>query len=80
MHTPASCAQLRRELEWIPMKAVRKRADLRYQTVAAVAEDVRRYLRHETISAHPAGAVYTLAKFARRQRTVMAASVVGCCR
>lgn len=39
------------ELELIALKALQKPTDLRYESAAALAEDLERYLRHEPISA-----------------------------
>ncbi|MBC8106963.1 MAG: serine/threonine protein kinase, partial [Anaerolineae bacterium] len=36
--------QLQRELEWIPLKAMRKERAERYATAAELADDVRNYL------------------------------------
>ena len=47
---------LRGDLDAIVAKALKKNASERYATVTALADDIRRYLRHEPISARP----YTL--------------------
>jgi serine/threonine-protein kinase len=44
-----------RELEWIALKCLQKPPDLRYQTAAALAGDLERYLAGEPISARSAG-------------------------
>jgi eukaryotic-like serine/threonine-protein kinase len=64
---------LRGELDWIVMKAIEKSKDRRYSSAAEFASDVDRYLRHEPVTARPATAAYRLAKFARRNRGLVAA-------
>ena len=60
--------RLRGDLDTIVAKAMKKDPAERYSTVAALAEDVRRHLQHETISARPDSATYKAAKFVRRHR------------
>jgi serine/threonine-protein kinase len=69
--------RLRGDLDNILLKALKKDAAERYATVAAFAEDLRRYLAHEPVAARPDTVGYRVAKFARRNRgAVIAASVV----
>jgi eukaryotic-like serine/threonine-protein kinase len=58
-------------------KALRKDAVDRYATVAAFADDLRRWLRHEPISARPQSLGYRARKFARRNRAAALAVVAG---
>jgi serine/threonine protein kinase len=44
LRTAELVRRLRGELEWIPLKAMRKEPQHRYQTAIALAEDVRNYL------------------------------------
>jgi len=68
---------LKSELEWIPMKAMRKEPAARYQTAIALAEDVRAYLDGRPISAAPETTGYRLKKYVQRHRgPVIAASLV----
>ena len=60
--------ELRRELDWIPMKALRKDRSQRYDSPADLAKDVRRYLNGEALDAGPESAGYRLRKFVRRYR------------
>jgi serine/threonine protein kinase/tetratricopeptide (TPR) repeat protein len=64
---------MRGELDWIVMKALEKDRNRRYDTPAAFAQDVERYLRHEAILARPPSVAYRLAKFVRRHRTAVLA-------
>lgn len=59
---------LRGDLDWITMKAIEKDRARRYATPTELAEDVRRYLNHEPVTARPASAIYRLQKYARRHR------------
>jgi eukaryotic-like serine/threonine-protein kinase len=64
----------RGELDWIVMKALEKDRNRRYETAAAFAADVERYLKDEPVQACPPTAWYRLRKFARRHK---AAFVTG---
>jgi serine/threonine-protein kinase len=67
---PERLGQLfRGELDWIVMKALEKDRNRRYDTVADLAADVRRHLRHEPVQACPPSALYRLRTFARKNRT-----------
>ncbi len=59
---------LRRELEWIPLKAMRKDRRERYGSATALAEDVRRYLAGEPLVAGPESVRYRATKLLRRHR------------
>ena len=64
------------------MKCLEKDRDRRYETAAALARDVERYLRDEPVLAGPPSAWYRLRTFARRNRAALAAisvsSATGC--
>jgi tetratricopeptide (TPR) repeat protein len=68
-----------REIDWIVARAMAKDPAERYSTVAALSDDVRRWLRHEPVDAGPRTATYHLRKFVRRHRLVViaAASIVA---
>jgi serine/threonine protein kinase/tetratricopeptide (TPR) repeat protein len=63
---------LRGDVETIVGKAMKKRPDERYASVAEFAEDVRRYLHHQPIGARPDTLRYRTGKFIRRQRGPLA--------
>ena len=67
--------QLRGDLDTILAKALKKAAAERYGSVAALAEDLQRYLRHEPVSARPDTLVYRARKYARRHRAGLAVAV-----
>jgi eukaryotic-like serine/threonine-protein kinase len=66
--------QLRGDLDTIVAKALKKRPEERYPSVTALGEDIRRYLRHEPISARPDTLAYRARKFVRRNRAAVALS------
>ncbi len=72
-------AKLRRELsgdlENIVQKALKKRPEDRYATVAAMADDVQHYLQGEPVLARADSAWYRLGKFAQRNRLAVGAAV-----
>ena len=69
-------AALRGDVETIVAKAIEKEPKRRYQSANEFAADIRRYLSNEPIEARPATVRYQLAKFARRNRVVVAAAGV----
>lgn len=67
--------QLRGDLDNILARALKPWAAERYPTVTALAEDLRRHLRHEPVSAQRDAVGYRAAKFVRRHRGGVAAAV-----
>jgi tetratricopeptide (TPR) repeat protein len=65
---------LRRELDWVVMKALEKERNRRYESAGAFAADVRRYLEDEPVQACPPSVGYRLRKFVRRNRGKLAAT------
>jgi serine/threonine protein kinase/tetratricopeptide (TPR) repeat protein len=61
--------EVRGELDWIVMKALEKDRGRRYETAAALAADVQRYLSDEPVQACPPSALYRFGKLARRNKT-----------
>lgn len=62
---------LQGDLDTIVGKALKKDPQERYSSVTAMADDLRRYLKHEPISARPDTLGYRTAKFVRRNRLVV---------
>ncbi len=58
--------QVRGELDWIALKCLEKDRSRRYETAAALAEDVRRFLNDEPVQARPPSRAYRVRKFVRR--------------
>jgi len=54
------------DVETIVFKALRKDREQRYQSVAELAADIRRYLADKPVLARPPSAMYQIRKFARR--------------
>jgi serine/threonine protein kinase/tetratricopeptide (TPR) repeat protein len=63
---------LRGDLETIVGKALKKVPAERYASVAEFADDLRRYVEHQPISARPDSVRYRTAKFVRRHRGIVA--------
>ena len=64
------------DLDNIVAMALRKDAGERYRTAELFAQDLRRYLAHEPVSARPRSVGYLAAKFVRRNRTGVASAFV----
>ena len=64
------------DLQTIVAKALEKEPDGRYQSAAALAEDVERYLDDQPILAHPPSTIYHLKKLVARHRGMVAAAGV----
>jgi len=62
------------DLDTVIAKALRKAPTERYATAAAFADDLRRYLRDEPVSARPDSFGYRARKFVRRNRGAVAAA------
>lgn len=62
---------LQGDLDTIILKSLEKSPESRYQSVAAMAEDIERYLSNQTIVARPPSAIYQFRKFAQRNRVLV---------
>jgi len=69
-------AFLRGDLETIALKALEKDPERRYASVAALGEDVRRYLASEPILARPPSTLYQLKKLVVRHKAPFAFAAV----
>ena len=69
--------ELRGDLDNIVAKALKKNAAERYGSVAAFADDLQRYLKHEPISARPDTFTYRANRFIRRNRVAVGLSTVA---
>lgn len=58
------------DLDAITAKALRKERDRRYAGPGALADDLRRHIALLPIEARPPSAIYTIARFARRNRAI----------
>jgi tetratricopeptide (TPR) repeat protein/serine/threonine protein kinase len=78
-HTELSALtkRLHKELEWIPLKAMRKEPDRRYKTASELAGDVRNYLNGDPLLAGPESRTYRLKKTIKRHRVMIGAVAVS---
>gem|GEM_PF-479786 len=74
----ALARRLRSELEWIPLKALRKDRNRRYRSASEFADDVQNYLGGRPLIAGPESAAYRFRKFLSRHRipAISASAVV----
>ena len=64
-------------LEWIVHRALEKEPDRRYESAAALAEDLRRWLDNLPVVAAPPSAIYPVVMWARRNRGMAAGIAVA---
>ena len=64
--------QLRKELEWIPLMALRKERDRRYASPLQLAEDLDNYLEGHRLLAGPESTAYRVRKFVSRNKASLA--------
>jgi len=67
---------LKGELDWIVMKSLEKDRARRYPSPSALAEDIRRYLAGEAVTAAPPSRVYRARKFVSRHRAAVTAAAL----
>jgi non-specific serine/threonine protein kinase/serine/threonine-protein kinase len=72
----ALSAELKRELEWIPLKAMRKDRTERYQTAKDLATDIENYLQGRPLLAGPETGWYRTQKFVKRNKLAVAVTSV----
>ena len=68
--------ELKNELEWIPLKAMRKEPQNRYQSALELRRDIDLYLEGKPIGAGPDTFAYKARKFLRRNKTVVKAATL----
>src|SRR6202030_4482662 len=69
--------RLRGDLDAIVAKALKKSPGERYTSVTSFGDDLKRYLKHQPISARRDSARYRMAKFVRRNRKAVALAALG---
>ena len=68
--------RLHRELEWIPLKAMRKDRCRRYKSASDMADDIKNYLNGNPLIAGPETATYRIQKFVRKHAGSVATVVL----
>ena len=68
--------RLHKELEWIPLKAMRKERVRRYRSASELADDIQNYLNGNPLIAGPETAIYRVKKFVRRHAGSVATIVL----
>lgn len=68
--------RLHKELEWIPLMAMRKERTRRYRSASELADDIQNYLKGAPLIAGPESAVYQIKKFVKRKRALVTATAV----
>jgi serine/threonine protein kinase len=63
--------KLHKELEWIPLKAMRKERTERYRSASEFADDIENYIKGAPLIAGPLTVVYRFKKFLRRNRALV---------
>ncbi len=69
---------LRKELEWIPLKAMHKDTSQRYRSVAELHGDINSYLSGKPILAGPQSTSYLIKKFIERHRAIVITASIVC--
>jgi len=72
----ALAKRLHKELEWIPLKAMRKERWRRYESAAELARDIQSYLKGEPLIAGPESRIYRARKFVRRNRALVTGTFI----
>lgn len=65
---------IKSELEWIPLKAMRKDRAERYDSAADLGRDILNYIEGRPLEAAPVSTSYRIRKYVRRNRVLVAGS------
>jgi len=68
--------RLHRELEWIPMKAMRKDRSRRYRSASELSDDIQNYLTGAPLIAGPESNVYRARKFVHKHAGFVASAAL----
>jgi non-specific serine/threonine protein kinase/serine/threonine-protein kinase len=68
---------LRRDLDWIVLKAVARDRTLRYGSAAELSADMRRVLDDQPVTASPPSTAYRASKFVRRHKAAVTAVAIA---
>jgi eukaryotic-like serine/threonine-protein kinase len=69
-------SKIEKDLDWIVMKCLEKDRTRRYETANGLAEDLKRHVNDEPVTARPPSTAYRMQKAWHRHRTAFAAAVV----
>ena len=61
----------RGDLDSIVMKTLEKERDRRYRTAAELADDLKRYIHDEAVTARPPSIAYRVKKYVRKNRLLV---------
>jgi WD40 repeat protein/serine/threonine protein kinase len=67
--------RLQKELEWIPLKAMRKEPARRYRSASELADDIQNYLEGRPLIAGPESSAYRIKKLIQKNRGKVAAAL-----
>jgi eukaryotic-like serine/threonine-protein kinase len=67
---------LRGELDWIVLRCLEKERGRRYHSASSLAADIERYLTNQPVEARPANWLYRARKFSRRNKGLLAATLL----
>ncbi len=67
---------IEKDLDWIVLKSLEKDRTRRYETANGFAEDIRRFLNDEPVSAAAPGSGYVLKKYIKRHKSALAVAAV----
>ncbi|MGE3164596.1 MAG: protein kinase [Planctomycetota bacterium] len=73
---PTLLRKLRKELDWIVFKAMRKQRGERYESPLALAADVQCYLDGTAVHARPASTSYQVQKFVRKHQALVTGTLL----
>jgi serine/threonine protein kinase/WD40 repeat protein len=73
---PGLVSELKRDLDWITLKALEKDRARRYASASEFAADLSRSLANEPVTARPQSVAYRTAKFVRRNRLAVSAAAM----
>jgi WD40 repeat protein/serine/threonine protein kinase len=68
--------RLHKELEWIPLKAMRRDRTQRYRSASELADDIQNYLSGDPLIAGPESVAYRIKKFVRKRRAAVVTAAV----
>ena len=68
--------RLHKELEWIPLMAMRKERTERYRSASELADDIENYLKGNPLMAGPLTVSYRFKKFVLQNKRIFAAVTV----